>query len=172
MAIIVSNSLKVDYRDPHRVVKVDLKNIIEENSFAMTCILATCNRDGNPNTAPISSWIPVDYRNIIAGIWKKSKTFSNIMKNSNVMVEILWSQDISFGISGNAKIIKESLDCNKDTSAINILVESVKVDTSPMFKVISGPIIECRSKKAEEFSRSVHNELLSLAKYLKQKNIL
>jgi hypothetical protein len=80
------------------------------------------------------------------------------------MIEILWSEDISFGIYGDSTIVRESMNCHEETSVVKISIKSVKLDTSPVVKLISGPKIIFRSKKAEEFSSMIRSELLNLVK--------
>jgi len=136
--------------------------------FKITCVIATCDDKGCPNTAPINSWIPVDKKKIIVAIWKKSKTINNIMNSENVMIEILWEKDVALGISGNAKIIKESMNCHEDISIIIFFIKSIKLDASPVVKVISGPKIRFRHEKTEKFSLMVRDELLNVASTLRR----
>lgn len=163
MAKIVSENLLVKIAHKGEEKIVDLKSLFNENPNRIISIVGTVNEDGAPNTAPMSLFYCPDERTIVAGMVKTSRTVANIKRHGKLMIEVLSSDDIAYGISGEGSVLKDPLDCSDATLAIKIDVASVKRDTSPAQKVTSGPMMTPRSERAVEYEKAVWEELILLS---------
>ena len=162
MAKIVSDNLlvKISHKGEEKIH--DLGRLFNENPNRVISIVGTVNEDGTPNTAPMSLFYSPDEKTIIAGMVKTSQTVANIKRNGHLIIEVLSEGDISFGILGRGKVIKEPLDCSDATLAIKIAVNGVKRDTSPAQIVTSGPKSTPRSDKAVEYEKAAMGEIAQL----------
>ncbi len=159
MAKIVSDSLVVRIAKKEKETIIDLGKLFNDNPNRVISIMGTVNKDGSPNTAPISLFYAPDDKTIVAGMVKTSQTVANIKRDRRLIIEVLYEGDIGFGIIGQGKIIKEPLDCSDATLAVKIDVSGVKRDTSPAQIITSGPKVTLRSEKAGEYEKSVLKEI-------------
>lgn len=163
MAKVVSENLLVKITHKAEEKIIDLKSLFNENPNRVIAIVGTVNEDGTPNTAPMSLFYCPDERTVVAGMVKTSRTVANIKRHGKVIIEILFSDDIAFGVSGVGKVVKEPLDCSEATIAIKIDVTGVKRDTSPAQKVTAGAKMTPRSERAVEYEKAVWEELILLS---------
>ncbi|NIO16460.1 MAG: hypothetical protein GTN70_05610 [Deltaproteobacteria bacterium] len=163
MAKVVSDNLIVRIAHKGEEKIVDLKALFNENPNRVISIVGTVNEDGTPNTAPMSLFYCPDDRTVVAGMVRTSRTVANIRREGKLIVEVIFGDDIAFGISGVGSILKDPLDCSDATLAIEIAVTGVKRDTSPAQKITSGAKMSPRSEKAVEYEQAVLAELVRLA---------
>ena len=159
---IVFDNLTVKLTQKGEEKIYDLGKLFNDNPNRAISIVGTVNEDGTPNTAPMSLFYSPDEKTIIAGMVKTSQTVANIKRSGDLIIEVLSEGDISFGILGRGKIIKEPLDCSDATLAIKIEVKGVKRDTSPAQIVTAGPKSTPRSEKGVEYEKSVWQEITQL----------
>ena len=163
MAKVVSDNLIVRIAHKGEEKIVDLKALFNENPNRVISIVGTVNEDGTPNTAPMSLFYCPDDRTVVAGMVRTSRTVANIRREGKLIMEVIFGDDIAFGISGDGSILKDPLDCSDATLAIKIAVTGVKRDTSPAQKITSGAKMSPRSEKAVEYEQAVLSELVRLA---------
>jgi len=159
MAKIVSDNLVVRIAKKREEKIIDLGKLFNDNPNRVISVMGTVNEDGSPNTAPISLFHAPEDKTIVAGMVKTSQTVANIKRDGRLIIEVLYEDDIGFGILGQGKIIKEPLDCSDATLAVKIDVTGVKRDTSPAQIITSGPKSTLRSEKAGEYEKAVLNEI-------------
>jgi len=159
MAKIVSDNLLVRIAKKGDEKIIDIGKLFNDHPNRVISIMGTVNKDGSPNTAPISLFYAPDDKTVIAGMVKTSQTVANIKRDGRLILEVLYEGDIGFGILGRAQIIKEPLDCSDATLAVRIDVSGVKRDTSPAQVITSGPKSALRSEKAGEYEKAVLREI-------------
>lgn len=104
----------------------------------IVAIIATVDADGSPRTAAFGSVRPITGRELRFGCDRRHGTFANVVRDGRVMVALFAPPDIAVGISGQARVLKEQLDCWPSDAAITIEVTTVKNDALPMAPVESG----------------------------------
>jgi len=163
MAKIVSDSLvlKLSHRGKEKII--DLARLFNENPNKIVSVAGSTNEDGSPNTAPISLFYCSNKKIIYAGMITDSTTIQNIKRDGRIIIETVYADDISFGISAKATVIKEPLESNGKTAAVRIDVQSVKRDTSPAQMIIEGIKTKPRSDKAAEYEKAVLKEIMEIA---------
>lgn len=166
MAKVVSDNLVVKMGGKDGETVHDLGALFNENPNRVISIVGTVNDDGSPNTAPMSLFFAPDASTIVAGMVIGCRTVENIKRESRVIVEVLFEGDVSFGVSGSARVIKEPLDSSNAMLAVRIDVEAIKKDTSPAQIVTSGPTSTPRSENAARFAESVWAEVAEIGKDL------
>lgn len=163
MAKKISDSLtfKLSHRGQEKIV--DLAKLFNENPNRIVSVIGSINEDGSPNTAPISLFYCTDEKTIYMGMVTNSVSIKNIKRDNRVIIETIYKADISYGISGLATIVKESLESNGRTAAVKIDVQSVKRDTSPAQIILEGIKTRPRTDKAAEYEAAVLKEITAIA---------
>lgn len=159
MAEVVSESLLLTIKSKEGETTLNLAEVFNSNPNRVVSVVGTVNEDGTPNTAPMSLFWAKNEKTIVAGMVRTSKTVENIKRTGRLIIEVMYDNDIVYGIIGKATVIKEPLDCNEHTLAVRIDVEKVKRDTSPAQILTTGIRITPRSEKATEYEKAVMDEL-------------
>ena len=159
MAKLVSDNLMIRLSHKGKETIIDLGRLFNDNPNRVISIIGTVNKDGSPNTAPMSLFYSKDNDTIIAGMLKNSQTVANIKRDGRLIMEVLYEGDIGYGILGRGEIAKERLECNAAMLAVKIDVTGVKRDTSPAQIIESGPRSTPRSEKAVEFNKAAIQEI-------------
>ncbi len=164
MSRSVGNSLNFNAaRKPGETRMVNLTDIFNENPNQTICICGTIDEDGTPHTAPISLIIAKDERTLLIGLQGENVTTKNLRRSGWASLAALGPDDLSVGIKGKIRIIKEPMDCNAVMVVGEMAVEAVKQDTSPASVVVSGPSSRPRSERGQAFAESVIAELRGMA---------
>ncbi len=163
MAKTVSDTLVVRIAQKGEEKTFDLRKIFNDNPNRVISTVGTVNEDGSPNAAPMSLFYCPDERTILAAMVGASQTAANIRRDGRVIIEVLFGEDVVFGVRGRGRVIRDSLACNPATMAVKIEVGSVKRDTSPAQMVTSGPSCKPRSERAVEYEKAVWKELVEIA---------
>lgn len=82
---------------------------------------------------------------------KSRTTTDNLRNNGRLIIEILDKNDLAVGIRGDAEVLKEPMDFNEAMTLWEMEVEEVKLDTSPVAKVLDGITKEPRSERGRKF---------------------
>ncbi len=129
------------------------------NSGELTAVVATVDKSGFPNTAPMALFYSPDEKTVLMSIGTIHDTYKNIEENGKVMINVMEDEDFAFSVKGEAAILKSDSDENKGMSVIRVKVEQVKNDQSPVAKVSSGIDLEMRNEKSSEFLTGLQKEL-------------
>ena len=104
-----------------------------------TAIIATVDKDGYPRTTPFG-WITAkDKATLRVAVNPNHRTFENISRDGKVMVCVIDEGNISLGIKGNAKVIKERMESPSwHVSIVEINVLEVKSDALIAWPITHG----------------------------------
>ena len=138
---------------------VNLGDLFNENPNQIIVVGGTVGEDGSPNTAPLSLIQAKDEKTLLLALLKGDTTTDNVIKNGKLIIEILRQDDLAIGIKGQARVLKEAMDCNSSMLLAEMTVEAVKLDSSPAQVLISGPAATPRSEKGRAFAEGVMAEL-------------
>ncbi len=103
-----------------------------------SAVVATVDVNGNPHTAPFGSLKAATPSLLRFGCDRRHDTYTNILRNSRVMVCLVAPPDIAVSISGGAKVAKERMDLVGTDSVIEIEIEDVKSDLIPGTTIETG----------------------------------
>jgi hypothetical protein len=91
-------------------------------------IVATVDPDGTPRTAPFGSIRAVTPGLLRLVCMHYHDTYANLRRDGRVMVALLAPPNIAVSIRGRARVVKERMDTDKQSAAVEIDVEEVKND--------------------------------------------
>ncbi|HHW04074.1 MAG TPA: pyridoxamine 5'-phosphate oxidase family protein [Thermoanaerobacterales bacterium] len=137
----------------------ELVNLL--NSKGVTVVLATISGDNYPNTTPVHLITAPNEKKVRMALGKMHQSYMNIKANENVMINILESNDTAISIKGNARIIKDPMEGNKNMAMVEVEVLEIKSDTTPTLIVTDGIKTKHRTAKTPEFFRLMFDELNS-----------
>ncbi len=123
-----------------------------------TVVVATVSANGYPNTTPVHLIWARDRTTLVMGVATYHQATKNIKKNPRVMISLCDEGDVNVSIRGDAKIIKEPLDCNDKICAVEVDIIDIKDDSTHSITT-TGIRYKCRTEKGEEFIKGVFNEL-------------
>ena len=109
-------------------------------------ILATVDEDGTPRTAPFGSLRAVTTNLLRLCCNHHHDTYRNLCRDGRVMVAVLVPPNIAIGISGQARVVKETMKIAEHLAVIEIDIEEVKNDMMRRGKIES----EIRFKPPED----------------------
>jgi uncharacterized pyridoxamine 5'-phosphate oxidase family protein len=108
--------------------------VLQQERFGLTSVVATTDEDGRPHTAPFGSVRALDARRLRFGCGRNHGTYANLRRDPRVTVCVLAPPDVAVSISGRARVVKERMDTLADDVVIEIEVEGVKND------MLTGPV--------------------------------
>jgi len=135
----------------------ELIELFNENE--LTAVVATVSDDGYPNTAPMALFYAPDNKRLRMSIGTMHESYENIKQNEKIMVNVMEGGDYAFSIKGRGKIIKEKSDYNDAMSVVEISIEQIKKDNSPVAKITQGIKLEPRNEKSVDFLEKLSDEL-------------
>jgi len=91
-------------------------------------IVATVDPDGTPRTAPFGSLRAVTPGLLRLVCMHYHDTYANLRRDGRVMVTLLAPPNIAVSIRGQARVVKERMDTDEQSAAVEIDVEEVKND--------------------------------------------
>lgn len=91
-------------------------------------IVATVDPDGAPRTAPFGSLRAVTPGLLRLVCMHYHDTYANLRRDGRVMVDLLAPPNIAVSIRGRARVVKEQMDTDEHSAAVEIDVEEVKND--------------------------------------------
>lgn len=122
-------------------------------------VLATVDRQGNPNTAPIYLLQPRDQSTLLLCLATRHQTTENLKTQGRFSLSILEEGDQAFSIQGRAKLVRQPMDANPHMALFILHVENVKSDTTPTVAVLRGVLTEPRSDKTTAFFQACFEEM-------------
>ncbi|OWZ82994.1 pyridoxamine 5'-phosphate oxidase family protein [Natranaerobius trueperi] len=129
------------------------------NEKEVTAVVATVSENGYPNAAPMALFYAPDSKILRMSIGSMHETYKNIKQNGKVVVSVMEDDDIAFSVKGECDIIKEKSDVNDGMAVIEMKVDEVKKDTSPVARITGGVEIEPRNEKSVNFLKGLAEEL-------------
>jgi hypothetical protein len=129
------------------------------NRGITTAVISTVDEDGFPRTAPFHWIVAKDKKTLRVGVIPKHKTYENMLRDGKVMVCVIDEGNISLGIKGIAKVIKDRMEStSRLTSIAEIKIDEVKSDALPTVPILHGIRFQ-HTHESQETSRKVFEEL-------------
>lgn len=138
------------------------QHIIEFLQGGKTVIIATVSEKGEPLTTIMTWVVAKDSKTIAIAMDQRGRALQNVRANSEMALEIL-GDNITFGVRGTAKVVKEKMESSPFPSVIvEVKIEEVRDHSVPGL-IYKGPTYEFEEDKQHrwEIERAVFNELKS-----------
>jgi hypothetical protein len=124
-------------------------------------VLATVDENGYPRTAPFGLICAINRKTLRVGMNAKHRTYANILRDGKVMVCVMDADNISLGIRGDARVIKEGMDSIPwRVGIIEIAIVEVKSDAITIAPITRGIQVQVADKVSTIFQKA-RDELLT-----------
>ena len=123
------------------------------NSREIVAVVATVDKRGIPNTAPISFIHAKDNKTLKMLIYKEHETSKNIEANGKVCISIMDEGNTAVSIKGVAKIIGNST-IDPNFNIIQVEIASIKSDRTIYGDVIQGARLKLNEKLESAFHKA------------------
>ncbi|MTI94069.1 MAG: pyridoxamine 5'-phosphate oxidase family protein [Firmicutes bacterium] len=128
-------------------------------SCSVNAVLATADRAGNPNTAPVHLMWAKDINTIIVALATRHQSSDNLKTQGRFSLSVMEADDQAFSVQGYGKLVRQPMDANPHMSMFELTVQVVKPDTTPTVAVVSGVRTKKRSEKTDTFFTACFQEL-------------
>lgn len=125
-----------------------------------TVIIASIDADCRPHTAPFHYLTVQDNKHLRIAISKFHQTLQNIIQIGDVAVAILDEGDIAVSLKGKARLVKETMDADKNLAIIEIEIDEIHKNNSSDFFVTQGIRIRHKNEASLHYSCQIFQELL------------
>ena len=125
------------------------------NSEKLITVVATVDKNDNPNTTPIGFVKATDSKTLRLAFLKIHDSLQNIKENGRMCVSILGEDNIAISIKGRGTIIRDV----EDYSIVEMKIDEIKSDRSPHLKVVKGIAWKVLSEKDLVHEKKLFNEL-------------
>lgn len=132
------------------------------NQQWLTAVVATVSSDGFPNAAPMALFYAPDESKVRMSVGTMHETYTNIKENGKVSICVMEEGDYAFTVKGYGKVLREKSETTGSMSIIEVDVEEVKEDTSPVAEIIQAIRLNPRSDKSQRFLEKIAQELKSI----------
>jgi hypothetical protein len=101
-------------------------------------VVGTVDSDGCPHTAPYNQVYAPDPNHLRLAINRQDLTFAALRDYGLAMVEVLEEGDLAAGIKGRARVIRDRMESNVNLALVELEIDEVKKDNSPLLLVVQG----------------------------------
>jgi len=126
-----------------------------------TTILGTVSEDGYPNTAPVHLILAKDPRTILFALATRHRSAANIQANGRAMICLCEHGDVNVSIRGDARVVRDPMECNRAMCAVRLDVLDVK-DDSTHSETVNGIRFHVMKARSQQFIDDVFAELGSM----------
>ncbi len=125
-----------------------------------TVIIASIDADCRPHTAPFHYITVQDNKHLRIAISKFHQTLQNINQIRDVALALLEEGDIAVSLKGKAKLVKETMEADRNLAVIEVEIEEVCKNNSADFFVTQGVRIRHKNEASLHYSCQIFQELL------------
>lgn len=142
----------------------DLVEVLKKGKTV--AVLATFSEKGLPHTTPLQCIYPKDSEAILLAIHKDHAGYHNMVWQKKIMLCIMDEGNVAYSVLGRAGVVRAPSSIHPLINVVRIDIIDIKSDRSVLMKIDSGVRWSYTSWEAEELSKSLVQELKSLAETL------